>query len=260
MFRRLRPRSIYDLMAAIGCFAALATGTAYAANTIGSDDIIDGSIGSADVKDNSLNTFDVHSFLGADVVDGSLTGTDIADNSVGVNDIGSQQVGSDEVLNDSLLTSDIRSQAVASDEVADNSLTGTDINESTLNLPQVPTTTTFASGSATRIDDTLTQIASRSLSAGSYSLTATVHGRVDTYFSGDHTVTLYCEARNGSGFIGAATDRSVLIDAGEIDRTIPIVAGLQVPSGGGSVSVWCSSQAAELVDAQMMITRIDGFF
>jgi hypothetical protein len=94
MFRKLRPRSIYDVMAAIACLAAVAGGTAYAANTIGSSDIIDGQvksvdvgdgeIGSADVKDNSLNTFDVHSFLGVDVVDNSLTGADIDESTLGV--------------------------------------------------------------------------------------------------------------------------------------------------------------------------------
>ena len=73
MLDKLRPRSIYDVMAAVGCIAALATGTAYAANTIHSSDIVDNEVGSADVKDNSINTFDVHSFLGVDVVDGSLT-------------------------------------------------------------------------------------------------------------------------------------------------------------------------------------------
>jgi hypothetical protein len=115
VFQKLRPSSIYDVMAAIGCLAALVGGTAYAANTIGSSDIIDesiqsadikngevksvdigdGQVNSADVKDQSLSTFDVHTFLGVDVVDGTLTG----------------------------------------DDVQDNSLTGADINESTLNLP-----------------------------------------------------------------------------------------------------------------------------
>ena len=62
-------------------------GTAYAVNTVGSADIIDGEvksvdignneIGSSDVKDNSLNTFDVHSFLGVDVVDGTLDDRDV---------------------------------------------------------------------------------------------------------------------------------------------------------------------------------------
>ena len=92
MLSRLRPRSIYDVMAAIACFAALAGGTAYAANTIGSTDIIDGQVASvdikdqdilsADVKDQSLTTFDVSTFLGVDVVDGTLTGADVGDNSL----------------------------------------------------------------------------------------------------------------------------------------------------------------------------------
>jgi hypothetical protein len=37
MLSRLRPRSIYDVMAAIACLVALAGGTAYAANTILTD-------------------------------------------------------------------------------------------------------------------------------------------------------------------------------------------------------------------------------
>ena len=88
LFQRARPRSGYDVMAAIACFGVLAGGTAYAANTVRSTDIVDGevqsvdiandSIQSGDVKDNSINTFDVHSFLGVDVVDGTLEDQDIA--------------------------------------------------------------------------------------------------------------------------------------------------------------------------------------
>jgi hypothetical protein len=97
MLSRLRPRSIYDVLAAIACFGVLAGGTAYAANTIGSTDIIDGQVKSvdvgdseilsADVKDQSLTTFDVSTFLGADVVDGTLTGADVQDNSLAGADI-----------------------------------------------------------------------------------------------------------------------------------------------------------------------------
>jgi hypothetical protein len=99
MLRKLMPRSVYDVMAAVGCFAALATGTAYAANTVFSSDIVDGEvksvdignneIGSADVKDNTINTFDVHSFLGVDVVDGTLTGADVQDGTLKDEDVGS---------------------------------------------------------------------------------------------------------------------------------------------------------------------------
>jgi hypothetical protein len=55
MLRKLRPRSIYDVMAAIGCFAALATGTAYAANTIRSSDIVDNEVFTSEVRDDTLS-------------------------------------------------------------------------------------------------------------------------------------------------------------------------------------------------------------
>ena len=140
MFRKLRSRINYaNVVATLALFVAVGTGTAYAANTVFSTDIVDGEvksvdvgdneIKSSDVKDESLTTFDVSTFLGADVVDGSLTGADISDNTIGVNDIGSQQVASDEVLNDSLLQSDIRAGAVTGDEVLDDSLTSDDIQQ-----------------------------------------------------------------------------------------------------------------------------------
>jgi hypothetical protein len=86
--RRLRPRSVYDVCAALALFVALG-GTAYAVNTVNSTDIVDGQvksvdvgdgeIKSADVKDQSLTTFDVSTFLGADIVDGTLTDRDVGD-------------------------------------------------------------------------------------------------------------------------------------------------------------------------------------
>jgi hypothetical protein len=281
MLRKLLPRSIYDAMAAIGCFAALATGTAYAANTVFSSDIVDGEvksvdvgdgeIGSADVKDNSINTFDVHSFLGVDVVDGSLTGADISDNSIGVNDIGSQQVASDEVLNDSLLQSDIRAGAVTNDEVLDNtlvsadvndnSLTGTDINESTLNLPQTPTTATFAScSSCTGLTDAFNQVVSKTLPAGSWAVAATANISHALPLPGDPIEETVCELRNGSGFIGGATNARQ-VDQGGLKSTMSMNGGAQVPAGGGPVSLYCKNtpSGGTVSYAQMMFIRLDGF-
>ena len=87
-------RSTPTCWLSLALFVALGGTSAYAANTVGSSDIIDGEvksvdigngeIKSADVKDQSLTTFDVSTFLGADIVDGSLTGADISDNSIGV--------------------------------------------------------------------------------------------------------------------------------------------------------------------------------
>jgi hypothetical protein len=171
MLRKLRRHLSYaNVMSTLAAFFALAGAGAYAANewtganivdgsltgqdvfdnTIGSADITNGSLSGTDVANESLGTPDIGELHGVrlvpdsvrsaqidgvtgnDVAGDTLDGFNIANGSIGVADIGSQQVASDEVLNDSLLQSDIRAGAVTNDEVLDNSLTGTDINESTL--------------------------------------------------------------------------------------------------------------------------------
>jgi hypothetical protein len=112
----------------LALFVALG-GTAYAVNTVGSTDIIDGQvksvdvgdaeIKSADVKDESLTTFDVSTFLGVDVVDGSLTGDDLQDSSVRSADISPLTIRGE----------DIGFNAVDDVHVVDNSMTEADIDE-----------------------------------------------------------------------------------------------------------------------------------
>src|SRR4051812_31832502 len=72
MLRRLRPRSAYDVMAAIAFFIAIAGGTAWAADTIGSSDIIDGSILTDDVRGNAATPTQGK-------INGTLTTYDIRD-------------------------------------------------------------------------------------------------------------------------------------------------------------------------------------
>lgn len=61
-------------MGALALFCVIAGGTAYAANTIGSSDVIDNSLLSADLKNNQA-------VKSADVSNENLTGADIADQS-----------------------------------------------------------------------------------------------------------------------------------------------------------------------------------
>jgi predicted anti-sigma-YlaC factor YlaD len=49
MLAKLRPRSAYDVMAALALFVALSTGGAYAANTVFSTDIVDGEVKTPDL-------------------------------------------------------------------------------------------------------------------------------------------------------------------------------------------------------------------
>ena len=63
-------------MGALALFLVLCGGTAYAANTIGSADVIDNSLRSVDLKDGSAVT-------GTDVTDDSLKGADVDESSLG---------------------------------------------------------------------------------------------------------------------------------------------------------------------------------
>jgi hypothetical protein len=135
VLRRLRPRSAYDVMAALALFVAVSTGGAYAANTVFSSDIVDGEVKTADLADgavtrNKLGSSSVtngkinnEAVNGGKVADGSLTAVDLsASGTFAGQDIGRDPQGLFHVVDN----------GISSSEVADNSLTGSDINESTL--------------------------------------------------------------------------------------------------------------------------------
>jgi hypothetical protein len=80
MLKKLRPRSVYDVLAAIACFAALAGGTAYASHElIDSSDVVNESLLSVDVKNGEIKGVDTasNSVNGGKVIDNSLKGADI---------------------------------------------------------------------------------------------------------------------------------------------------------------------------------------
>jgi hypothetical protein len=70
-------------MGALALFLVIAGGTAYAANTVGSSDIIDESILSQDIKDSQVKTADLvnNAVRSNKVADESLTGADIQNQS-----------------------------------------------------------------------------------------------------------------------------------------------------------------------------------
>ena len=106
-------------MGALALLLVLTGGVAYAANTVGSSDIIDESILSQDLKNSEVGSVDLknNAVQGVDVRANSLTGADIQDNSLTGDDIASPSLGGE--------------------DVRDDSLTGFQIDESTLVLPAV---------------------------------------------------------------------------------------------------------------------------
>ncbi len=139
MFRKLRPRSIYDVMAAIACFGVLAGGTAYAADTIGSSDIIDNEIRTADVRNDTLSGGGLGSI---DIANGEMTTNEIRDDSQPFGglfhqDLAAGSVRSSEIEDFSIGNGDLTTGSVDTRAVSDNSLTGADIQDGTLDAADV---------------------------------------------------------------------------------------------------------------------------
>ena len=70
-----RRLSYANVVATVALFLALGTGTAYAANTVFSTDIVDGEVKGVDIAQNTVGTSDV---VGADLKTGSVSLTGVA--------------------------------------------------------------------------------------------------------------------------------------------------------------------------------------
>jgi hypothetical protein len=114
--RRISNYARHNLIAFLALFFALGGGAAWAANTIGSADIIDGQVKTADIGDNEVKE--------ADVGQGAVASPELKNDSIAAGD----------VAPNSLTTSRIADGSLTGTDVANSSLTGTDIDESTLDV------------------------------------------------------------------------------------------------------------------------------
>jgi hypothetical protein len=160
MARQLRRRLTFaNVCSFIALVVALGTGGAYAANTVGSDDIIDESIQSVDIKNGQVKTGD----LGASavtspkianaavansniapgaidsnsVLDESLTSSDLATDSVGATEVADGSIDSGEIVDNSLFSADLAPNSVGSSEIASNAVDGSKVANESLTLSDI---------------------------------------------------------------------------------------------------------------------------
>jgi hypothetical protein len=115
MLSRLSRRLSYaNVMSTIAVVVAVGTGSAYAANTIGTNDIIDNQVATWDVRDDTLGfggliaqDLAAGSVGTSEVANGSLFGTDISDGEIKNADLGIDVITALEVVNHSLRADDV---------------------------------------------------------------------------------------------------------------------------------------------------------
>ncbi len=156
---RLPQLTFGKVLAGTAVLLVATSGTAYAANTIGSGDIIDGSIKSVDVKDEGLTSVDYlnnniksedlkdgdvrsvdikdEDILTGDIRNGQVRGQDIRDEDVTTNDIADGTLTTDDILNGTITGDDIADGSIASADVLDESLTNADLGTDSVQATEV---------------------------------------------------------------------------------------------------------------------------
>ena len=108
--RRLRPHLTYaNIMVTLLAIGALTGGVAYAANTIGSADIINGQVKTADIGNNQVQSADVRDDTFGN---GGLGSADIANNTVASGDIENGGLGGVDIADGDLNDEDIAKLSV----------------------------------------------------------------------------------------------------------------------------------------------------
>src|SRR3954454_2875366 len=142
---RLKRPSHSTVVSYLALFVALGGTTAYAADTIGSNDVRDGSLRSRDIKNGQVKKADIgrNQVTTLKIKAGNVRTTDIADNaiatgkildgSVFTDDLADGAVNSAKVSDGSLTAADLASDAVTSANIADNTLTTADIKGADVN-------------------------------------------------------------------------------------------------------------------------------
>ena len=130
MLKRFRSRLTFaNVCSFLALLIALGTGSAYAANTVFSTDIVDGEVKTADIHNNAVTTNKLR--------DDAVDGTKIFDSTVSAADLGFASVASGEIATDGVNGSEVSANAIDSDEILDNSLTLFDLGQNSVNGPEI---------------------------------------------------------------------------------------------------------------------------
>jgi len=119
------------------------TGTAYAAATVGSDDIINNSIKSEDIRDGNVKSVDLKNggVRSVDILNETVASVDLLNGSITADDLGTDSVGFAEIQTDAVQATEIADNSIDSGEIIDNSLFAADLGADSVNASELGTIT-----------------------------------------------------------------------------------------------------------------------
>jgi hypothetical protein len=180
--RRIRRPSHSTVVSYLALFVALGGTGAYAANTIGSSDIINESILAEDVQgqaasganpavDGTLTTNEIKNgtLRSADIMNGTLQALDLAAGAVNSASVLNESLTSDDLAIDSVNATEIANSSIDTGEIVDNSLFAQDLATDSVSASELRD---GAVDSAKVADDTLTtaDVAGADLNGGHISI------------------------------------------------------------------------------------------
>ncbi len=139
LHRLLKGLTFANVCSFLALTIALGTGTAYAVDTVGSEDIIDNSIQSVDIKNGNVSTSDIANatITGADLHADSVTAASILDGTIANADLAPDAVNSANVVNESLTAADLASDSVGSSEIPNNAVGATEVASNSIDSGEV---------------------------------------------------------------------------------------------------------------------------
>jgi hypothetical protein len=145
MFRkwRIKRPSHTTVVSYLALFLALGTGGAYAANTIGSSDVINGSLVSKDIKNATVSNVDIrnNAVTTQKLKKGAVASVDILDATVSLADLAANSVNGDNVAPESLTSADIANDSIDGGKISNDSLTTADIAGADVNGGRIQVST-----------------------------------------------------------------------------------------------------------------------
>jgi hypothetical protein len=148
LLRIRRAMTFANVCSFLALSIALGTGTAYAANTVFSTDIVNGEVKSVDIHSQAV--------AAAKIDPGAVNGDKVADGSLSMADLGTDSVGSDQIATDAVGATEISDSSIDTGEIVDNSLFAQDLAPSSVGnselAPDAVTGSKVASNSLTTAD------------------------------------------------------------------------------------------------------------